>query len=274
MFYFSATEWRSPQDSPGVLPDGIVRREHGHAMDYRLRHDHSIERVPMKTWKPRSVESGFFIHWQGFSAVSISRQAGGGMLVRAMIRFPYHLLLTTFAAAVLTAQTTAPRRAPDVPYVPTTPEAVAAMLKLAGVTPSDVVYDLGCGDGRIVVAAGKLGSRGVGIDIDPVRVKEARANVEKAGVGKLVRIEEADIFLADIRQASVVILFLLPELNVKLLPKLLGELKPGTRIVSNSFDMGDWPAEKEVMVGDPNKPGSPFSHQLFMWTVPPDGKLK
>lgn len=182
------------------------------------------------------------------------------------------VILTALAAAALTAQTPA-RRAPDVPYVPTTPEAVEAMLKLAGVTPSDVVYDLGCGDGRIVVAAGKLGARGVGIDIDPVRVREARANVEKAGVGKLVRIEEGDIFQANIRQASVVILFLLPELNVKLLPKLLSELKPGTRIVSNSFDMGDWAAEKEIMVGDPNKPGSPFSHQLFLWTVPRGGKL-
>jgi SAM-dependent methyltransferase len=191
-----------------------------------------------------------------------------------MSRLHAHVFLTTLVAAVLAAQPAPPRRAPDVPYVPTTPEAVEAMLKLAGVTPSDVVYDLGCGDGRIVVAAGKLGARGVGIDIDPVRVKEARINVEKAGVSRLVRIEENDIFQADIRQASVVILFLLPELNVRLIPKFLRELKPGTRIVSNSFDMGDWPAEKEVMVGDPNKPGSPFSHQLFMWTVPPGGKLK
>ena len=194
------------------------------------------------------------------------------MLVRTMSRLHSVFLLATFVAAFVTAQNT--RRPPDVPYVPTTPEAVDAMLKLAGVKPSDVVYDLGCGDGRIVIAAGKQGARGVGIDIDPARVREARANVEKAGVGRRVRIEENDIFQADIHQASVVILFLLPELNVKLLPKLLRELKPGTRIVSNSFDMGDWPAEKEVMVGDPNTPGSPFSHQLFLWTVPRDGKIK
>jgi len=191
-----------------------------------------------------------------------------------MNRFYTHGFLAVLLSAVLLGQAATARRKPDVPYVPTTPEAVEAMLKLAGVTPSDVVYDLGCGDGRIVVAAGKMGARGVGIDIDPVRVREARANVDKAGVGKLVRIEENDIFQADIRQASVVVLFLLPELNERLIPKFLRELKPGTRIVSNSFEMGDWPAEKEVMVGDPNAPGSPFSHQLFMWTVPPGGKLK
>jgi SAM-dependent methyltransferase len=185
----------------------------------------------------------------------------------------YFLLLPFTAAAVLVQAQAQPRR-PDVPYVPTTPEAVEAMLRLAGVKPSDVVYDLGCGDGRIVVAAGKMGARGVGVDIDPVRVKEARANVEKAGVGQRVRIVEGDIFEADIRDATVVTLFLLPELNVRLLPKFLRELKPGTRIVSNSFDMGDWPAEKEVMVGDPKAPGSPFSHQLFLWTVPPGGKIK
>lgn len=191
-----------------------------------------------------------------------------------MNRLHIHFFLTTLVAALLTAQTAPPKRAPDVPYVPTTPEGVEAMLKLAGVTPSDVVYDLGCGDGRIVVAAGRLGARGVGIDIDPVRVKEARANVDKAGVGKLVRIEESDIFQADIGQASVVTLFLLPEINVRLLPKLLRELKPGTRIVSNTFDMGDWSAQKEIMVGDPDKSGSPFSHQLFLWTVPAGGKIK
>ena len=184
------------------------------------------------------------------------------------------LLLLGLVAGLLNAQTAPARRAPDVPYVPTTPAGVEAMLKLAGVKPTDVVYDLGCGDGRIVVAAGKLGARGVGIDIDPVRVKEARANVEKAGVGGRVRIVEGDIFQADIRGATVVTLFLLPEINVKLLPKFLRELRPGTRIVSNSFDMGDWPAEKEVMVGDPKQPGSPFSHQLFLWTVPPGGKIK
>ena len=191
----------------------------------------------------------------------------------SMRSFVFRIALLALSAGWVCAQA-APPYIQEVPYVPTTPEAVEAMLKLAGVTASDVVYDLGCGDGRIVVAAGKLGARGVGVDIDPERVKEARANVEKAGVGKLVRIEEGDIYQADIRSATVVALFLLPKVNLQLRPKLLRELKPGTRIVSNSFDMGDWRPDKEIMVGDPKQPGSAFSHQLFLWRVPPGGKMK
>jgi len=161
-------------------------------------------------------------------------------------------------------------RKPDVAYVPTTNDAVEAMLKLAEVTSSDTVFDLGCGDGRIVVAAAKLrGARAVGIDINPVRVNESRANAKKAGVEKRVRFEENDVFEADIHEATVVTLFLLPELNVKLLPKLLRDLKPGTRIVSNTFDMGDWQPAKEVTVGDPDEAGHPFSHRLYLWIVPP-----
>ena len=161
-------------------------------------------------------------------------------------------------------------RKPDVAYVPTTNDAVEAMLQLADVTSSDTVFDLGCGDGRIVIAAAKLrGARGVGIDIDPVRVSESRANAKKAGVEKRVRFEENDVFEADIHEATVVTLFLLPELNVKLLPKLLRDLKPGTRIVSNTFDMGDWQAAKQAIVGDPDDEGHPFSHRLYLWIVPP-----
>jgi len=183
------------------------------------------------------------------------------MEVRRSI-LPVCILLAGFAAAQ-------PAREPDVAYVPTTNEAVEAMLKLADVTSSDTVYDLGCGDGRIIVAAAKLrGARGVGIDIDPVRVSESRANAKKAGVEKRVRFEENDVFEADIHEATVVTLFLLPELNVKLLPKLLRDLKPGTRIVSNTFDMGDWQAAKEVIVGDPHEEGHPFSHRLYLWIVP------
>jgi ribosomal protein L11 methylase PrmA len=173
------------------------------------------------------------------------------------------ILLAGFAAAQ-------PARKPDVAYVPTTNDAVEAMLKLAEVTSSDTVFDLGCGDGRIVIAAAKLrGARGVGIDIDPVRVSESRANAKKAGVEKRVRFEENDVFEADIHEATVVTLFLLPELNVKLLPKLLRDLKPGTRIVSNTFDMGDWQAAKQATVGDPNDEDHPFSHRLYLWIVPP-----
>ena len=183
------------------------------------------------------------------------------MEVRELI-LPVCVLLAGFAAG----QTA---RKPDVAYVPTTNDAVEAMLQLAGVTSADTVYDLGCGDGRIVVAAAKLrGARGVGIDIDPVRVSESRANAKKAGVEKRVRFEENDVFEADIHEATVVTLFLLPELNVKLLPKLLRDLKPGTRIVSNTFDMGDWQPAKEVTVGDPDEAGHPFSHRLYLWIVP------
>jgi len=181
----------------------------------------------------------------------------------------YIALAIVFAASAA-AQNAQAARKPDVAYVPTTNDAVEAMLKLAEVTSSDTVYDLGCGDGRIVIAAAKLrGARGVGIDIDPVRVNESRTNARKAGVEKRVRFEENDVFEADIHEATVVTLFLLPELNLKLLPKLLRDLKPGTRIVSNTFDMGDWQAAKEVTVGDPDEAGHPFSHRLYLWIVPP-----
>jgi len=179
------------------------------------------------------------------------------------------LVVAALSTSILAAQTAQPRRKPDVPYVPTTDLAVAAMLKLADVKKSDVVYDLGCGDGRIVIAAAKqLGARGVGIDINPERIREANENARKAGVEKLVRFEENDLFEADIRGASVVTLFLLPEINLKLRSKLLRDLKPGTRIVSNTFDMGDWKPDKESTVGDPADPDFPFSHTLLLWTVP------
>ncbi len=177
------------------------------------------------------------------------------------------------AAAVLTSvlglpQSAAPKRAPDVPYVPTTDAAVETMLKLADVKKTDVVYDLGCGDGRIVITAAKrFGARGVGIDINPERIKEAKENAKKAGVEHLVRFEENDLFLADIKEATVVTLFLLSNINLKLKPKLLNDLKPGTRLVSNTFDMGDWKAEKEANVG-----GDDFeaylSRHIFLWTIP------
>jgi SAM-dependent methyltransferase len=169
------------------------------------------------------------------------------------------------------AQEAKPKREPDVPYVPTTEEAVKAMLNLAGVKKTDVVYDLGCGDGRIVIAAAKtFGARGVGIDINPVRIAEAKENAKKEGVEDLVRFEENDLFEADIRPATVVTLFLLPNINLKLLPKLLKDLKPGTRIVSNTFDMGDWKPEKEATV-DSTDEDTYLSHRLMLWTVPEPG---
>jgi SAM-dependent methyltransferase len=174
------------------------------------------------------------------------------------------VLFTSFAAA----QTAQPKHAPDVPYVPTTEEAVKAMLKLADVKSSDIVYDLGCGDGRIVIAAAKeYGAHGVGIDINPVRIAEAKENAKKAGVEKLVRFEENDLFNADIHEATVVTLFLLNSVNEKLRPKLLKDLKPSTRVVSNTFGMGDWKPDKEMNVGDQVE-GFSLSRKLFLWTIP------
>jgi SAM-dependent methyltransferase len=185
-------------------------------------------------------------------------------------RFGMRALFALLSLAVVAAQNAKPRRDPDVPYVPTTEPAVKAMLKLADVKKTDVVYDLGCGDGRIVIAAAKnFGARGVGIDINPVRIHEARENAKKAGVEHLVRFQEADLFEADIHEATVVTLFLLPNINLKLRPKLLQDLQPGARIVSNTFDMGDWKADKEATVEDADEADSYLSHNLYLWLVPP-----
>jgi cyclopropane fatty-acyl-phospholipid synthase-like methyltransferase len=167
--------------------------------------------------------------------------------------------LTVVAPAV--AQQKAPLREPDVIFVPTPPATVEAMLKLAGVTSKDVVYDLGCGDGMIVTAAAKdFGARAVGIDINPVRVKEATERITKAGVTDKVKILNEDLFTADISEATVVTLYLLERLNVQLIPKLNKELKPGTRIVSQTFRMGDnYPPEKTMEAS---------GQQVFMWTIP------
>jgi SAM-dependent methyltransferase len=177
-------------------------------------------------------------------------------------------VVATLLSVLVAGQSAPQQRRPDVPYVATTDEAVAAMLKLADIKPSDVVYDLGCGDGRIVIAAAKkFGARGVGVDIDPVRIREANENARKAGVDKLVRFEEKDLFQTDIHEASVVMLFLLNSVNLKLRPKLLRELRPGTRIVSNTFDMGDWKPDKESAV-DGIDNGTFLNQYLYLWRVP------
>lgn len=178
----------------------------------------------------------------------------------------FYLAAAILSVSISFAQNSRSRREPDVPYVPTTEEAVQAMLKLAGVT-TDIVYDLGCGDGRIVIAAAKTyGARGIGIDINPVRIAEAKKNAQKAGVENLVRFEENDLFQADIHEASVVTLFRLPEINLKLRPKLLHDLKPGTRIVSNTFDMDDWKPDKELTVDGAED--AYLSRKLYLWKVP------
>lgn len=140
-------------------------------------------------------------------------------------------------------------RKPDVIYVPTPAAVVKRMLQMARVGPKDVVYDLGCGDGRIVIAAARdFGARAVGIDIDPNRVAEARENVKRAGVEDKVEIRQGDMFEIDTSPATVVTLYLLESLNVRLRPKLQRELNPGSRIVSQSFGMGDWRPAKTATV--------------------------
>ena len=150
-------------------------------------------------------------------------------------------------------------RRPDVIFVPTREVVVDAMLDAAKVGPNDIVYDLGCGDGRIVIAAAKRGARGVGVDIDPQRIKEANENAQKAGVTGKVDFRLGDLFEADIREATVVTLYLLPSLNVKLKPRLLEQLRPGTRIVSHDFDMGDWQPEETISVD---------GKTVYLWRVP------
>lgn len=148
----------------------------------------------------------------------------------------------------------------DVPYVPTRQNVVEAMLSLAKVKKEDVVYDLGCGDGRIIITSAKLyGTNGVGIDIDPVRIKEANENAQKENVAEKVTFIEGDLFKQDFSKATVVTLFLLPKVNEKLRPILLKQLKPGTRIVSHAFRIGSWKPEQTITVDNT---------MLFLWTVP------
>jgi SAM-dependent methyltransferase len=152
----------------------------------------------------------------------------------------------------------------DVPYVPTPETVVDKMLTMAAVTKDDVVYDLGCGDGRIVItAAKKYGARGVGVDIDPQRIRESNANARKADVEDRVTFQRQDLFKLDLREATVVTLYLLPKINLKLRPKLFEELRPGTRIVSHDFDMGDWKPEKTVKLTDQGT-----EHTVYFWTIP------
>src|SRR5687767_1913830 len=164
-------------------------------------------------------------------------------------------------APIAAQQAQAPLRTPDVIFVPTPQEVVDAMLKLAKVTKNDVIYDLGSGDGRIPITAAKTyGARGVGIDIDPQRIREATENLKTAAVGDRVKFLNQDLFTTDISEATVVTLYLLPSLNLKLIPKLNKELKPGTRIVSHAFDMGpNAPAQETLNVN---------GRTVYFWTTP------
>ncbi len=169
-------------------------------------------------------------------------------------------MTVALGASAIAPQAAAPQREPDVIFVPTPPDVVDAMLKLAKVTSSDLVYDLGSGDGRIPIAAAKTyGARGVGIDIDPERIREATGNARSNGVADKVTFRTDDLFTTDISPATVVTLYLLPSLNLKLADKLMKDLKPGTRIVSHAFDMGDWkPQQTQTVSG----------RSIYLWTIP------
>ena len=149
----------------------------------------------------------------------------------------------------------------DAPYEPSSEEVVRAMLEIAKVDKNDLVYDLGCGDGRIVIAAAqKAGARGVGVDLDPERIKESRENARKANVTDRVQFFQQDLFQTEIGKATVVMLYLWPEVNLKLRPKLFRELNPGTRIVSHSHDMGIWEPDQTTTASD--------GHKVHFWVIP------
>lgn len=184
--------------------------------------------------------------------------AAKGLTRRSAFAAP--VLLLPFAHRPAGAQEAAAAPRLDVPYVPTNMDTVHKMLEMAGVRKNDVLYDLGCGDGRIVITAAKAhGARGVGIDLNPERIAEANANARKAGVTRQVQFRVGNLFEADFAPATVVTLYLLPDINLKLKPQLWRQLKAGTRVVSHAFDMGeDWPPEDTQRVGN---------NTVYRWTI-------
>jgi SAM-dependent methyltransferase len=169
-------------------------------------------------------------------------------------------------AVLVVALAAAPTPARDVPFVATPPQVVKTMLEMAEVRQGDIVYDLGCGDGRIVIAALQAGAaRGVCVDIDPARIAEARINAKKAGLpASRIQFVEGDLFKVPIADATVVTLYLLPSVNERLRPRLLGELRPGTRIVSHDFDMGEaWKPERRETITQSGR-----DHRVYRWTIP------
>jgi SAM-dependent methyltransferase len=184
--------------------------------------------------------------------------------MKIMIALAAALALAAPLPAAAQAQRQPASQTPDVIFVPTPQDVVDDMLRLANVQKGDVLYDLGSGDGRIPIAAArKYGIRATGIDIDPERIREATENAKKAGVTHLVQFRQENLFTADFKDATVITLYLLPDLNVKLRPKLWNELKPGTRIVSHQFEMGAWKPEKKLESN---------GRTIYFWTVPPRDK--
>jgi precorrin-6B methylase 2 len=194
----------------------------------------------------------------GINAALPSKGSAPMILGLVSLRPAFYALV--ISASVLAAAAVAqeePRL--DVIYVPTPQEVVDRMLDMAGVKPGDFMIDFGCGDGRMVVTAAKRGARGYGVDINPVRIREANENARKAGVTDKVEFKIANLFEEDLSKADVMAMYLLTDINLRLRPKILDTMKPGTRIVSHAFDMGDWePDQKDVVSGK----------QVFFWIVP------
>jgi tRNA G37 N-methylase Trm5 len=174
------------------------------------------------------------------------------------------ILLALAMMSVQTAALVSAQEGKIVPYVPTPQEVVDRMLELAQVKKGDVVYDLGSGDGRIVVtAAKKYGVKAIGFEIDPERIKESHENIKKAGVEKLVEIRQQDIRTVDLSGANVLTMYLLPEVNLMIRPNIWKQMKPGSRIVSHDFDMADWKPLKTEHIKD----GSSWDHTLYLWQI-------
>ena len=188
-----------------------------------------------------------------------SARAGGSIATRAR-RIAAAALTSLAALLPATAGAQAPAAALDVPYVPTPQHVVERMLEIAAVRPGEQVFDLGCGDGRMVVsAAEKFGARGFGVDLNPQRIEEANANAQRAGVADKVEFRVGDLFETDISQADVLAMYLLSEVNLRLRPKILETMKPGARVVSHAFNMGDWrPDRQETLDG----------RNIYLWVVP------
>lgn len=186
--------------------------------------------------------------------------------MKTLRRFSLLIVLATLSLA-LPLRPVEPTRAQDslleskkiVPFVPSPQEVVNKMIELGGVKKGDLVYDMGSGDGRIVIAAAKRGAKAVGFEIDGDLVNESRENIRKAGLQNRAEIRQQDILTVDFSAASVVTMYLLPDVNLKLKPKLLSELKPGSRVVSHSFDMGDWKPDKVERVN---------GRTIYLWTIP------
>jgi hypothetical protein len=228
------------------------------------------EKYGGQCFRHRESETSRVRYFQGFRkpekcyGITVNGTQGGESRVHnprmQMQRRLFLSLLSGCPGALLAQQGAAPARSPDVPFVPTPQNVVEAMLKLADVKKGDVLYDLGSGDGRMVITAAKLyGVKGTGIDIDPKRIQEANENAKEEGVDSMVRFLNQDLFESNFSDATVVTLYLLPGINLKLRPKLWKELKPGTRIVSHSFDMGDWEPQKKTDVD---------GRILYFWTIP------